>query len=137
MAKTNSPPVPPLNPPCVVWNRNDPDGSIAMVIGLALLAEPPASSVSAPFALMIALSGPPTGSGLAKRNRAALVCPEAPMPAPNPGTATAEPTPDPEPPEPDPEPEPPVAPPDPALRLLVPQPPRKMAVVRSATTTRM
>jgi len=52
MTKTNNPPVPPLNPPCVVWNRNDPDGSIAMVIGLALLAEPPASSVSAPFALM-------------------------------------------------------------------------------------
>src|SRR5215475_12301234 len=112
MAKANSPPELPLNPPCVVWNRNDPDGSIAMVMGLALLAEPPAWSVSVPFELMIAASGPPPGTGLAKRNMAALVCPEAPVPAPNPGTAFAVPTP--ELPEPDPEPEPPTPPPEPA-----------------------
>lgn len=84
------PPFAPLNPPWVAWNRNDPEGSIAIVIGLAVFADPPFSSVSVPLELICAASGPPPGRGSAYRNLAALVCPDAPMPSPYPGTEFAE-----------------------------------------------
>ena len=53
-----------------------------MVMGLILLADPLVAEIKVPFDWMDDANGPPSGSGLANRNFAALVCPELPVPSP-------------------------------------------------------